>query len=408
MDILGYHLELTGTTARLVRVFDDLDASQPARTKSGRAFDRRRYAYLCLVLSAVGRAGIQVALSELAERVAADAGRVGGLGLDTDRAADRGAFVDAVAWLEERGALALADGSARAWADDPERAEALYDIDRDVVAALYRPTRVLQHLRSISALLHRESADSRNVRRREAARRARRAVIEHPVVYFYDDADVDMRNHLRTPALAEDVERLTGLAVERRAEGLALIDTGNVSDRRFPGSGTVAQAAMLLLREIAGRIADDEENPLRRLPGPTRAERRAVLADEIDSGLPAAGILDGLADDTFEPSSEPVPDSESPGGDALLPLLEDGWLRATMRNLMVRYGKTFGVQWRADPDRLLAEALDLLISLRLVARVDGGVLALPLLARYRGVVVDVRKRQTALFAMTDTATGAKG
>ncbi len=69
--------------------------------------------------------------------MAADAGRIDGLGMDTARKADRDAFVDAVAWLEARGALRMADGSAADWANDPERAEALYDIDREVTAAVY-------------------------------------------------------------------------------------------------------------------------------------------------------------------------------------------------------------------------------------------------------------------------------
>ena len=113
---------------------DTLDGTRPALTRARRPFDRRRYAYLVLTLSALGRSGGQIALSELADAVAADAGRIDGLGMDTGRKADRDAFVDAVAWLEARGALRMADGSAAEWVNDPERAEALYDIDREVVA----------------------------------------------------------------------------------------------------------------------------------------------------------------------------------------------------------------------------------------------------------------------------------
>src|SRR6185312_2049479 len=164
---------------------------------------------LALVLAALGRAGIQVALSELAETVAADAQRIEGLGLDTGRGAHRAAFVDVVTWLEERGALRLADGSARAWADDPGRSEALYDIDRDTTLAIYRPTRVLHHVGTVTALLARPAATSRNSARRDAGQRARRAVVEQPVVY-YAEVDTDVRNILRTPALATDVTRLTG------------------------------------------------------------------------------------------------------------------------------------------------------------------------------------------------------
>ena len=389
-EALGYRLELSGTSARLVRMIDDLDPTQPARTRTGRVFDRQRYAFLALVIAGLGRAGVQVAISELAEVVAADANRIAGLGLDTTRGPDRAAFVDVVTWLADRGALRLADGSARAWADDPGRSEALYDIDRDVALAVYRPTRVLHHVDSVAALLARPAATSRDSARRDAGQRARRAVIEQPVVY-YAEVDEDVRNILRTPALIADVVRLTGLAVERRAEGLALLDTAGLAERRFPAGGSVAHAALLMLGEIADRIVDVDAPELRRLPAPGRAERRHDIVAEIDRGLPASNVLTELVEAAEPAACEQVEP-------AAHPLLEDGWLAGTMRALVERYGATFGAEWRADPARLLAAAIDLLAVHRLVEPVDGGLLALPLLGRYRNVNVTVRLREPTLFA----------
>ena len=404
LETFGYRLELSRTTARLLRTFDALDDSQPAHTHTDRPFDRRRYAYLALTLAGLGRAGTQIALSELADAVAADATRIAGLGLSTERAADRAAFVDAVAWLEVRGALTLADGSARRWADDPTAGEALYDIDRDVVRAVYRPSRVLQHLRSVTALLAAPTAHSRDTRRREAGHRARRALLERAVVY-YDDLDQDARNILRGPHALGDVERITGLTTERRAEGVALLDTsGAFSDRRFPGTGTVAQAALLLIGEIADRIEDVDSGPLIRLAAPEHGG--ADLAAAIDSGLPSSGVLGELADDNetaneSAENGEPEDNQEHAGH----PLLEDGWLATVLAGLLDRYGSTFAAAWRADPTRLLAAALDLLAELRLVVRVEGGVLALPLLARYRQVMVEVRRRKAepTLFDFGETS-----
>jgi uncharacterized protein (TIGR02678 family) len=383
----GYRLELTPATARLIRTVDELDASRPARTATDRPFDRRRYAYLALTLAALGRAGTQLALSELADAVAADAGRIDGLGLSTERAADRAAFVDAVAWLETRGALRLADGSARRWADDPYAGEALYDIDRDVVGAVYRPRRVLQHVGSVTALLGGVLADAngtgRDARRRHAGQRARRALVERPVVY-YAEMDDEVRNFLRGPHAVAEVERLTGLTAERRAEGIAVLDTsGGFSDRRFPGTGTVAQTALLLVNEIADRVEDLDSAALVLLAAPDAWHRE--LADAVDSGLPRLGVLGEL--EIEQPPDEPV-------GPVEYPLVEDGWLATTMSGLLDRYGSTFAAQWRADPDRLLAAALELLAELRMVVRVPGGVLVLPLLARYRNVVVRVRMPAT--------------
>jgi len=417
MEVLGYRLVTTADTARLQRAQDGLDATRPALTRAGRPFDRRRYAYLVLTLAALGRHGAQVALGELADAVAADAVRIDGLGLDTARKPDRDAFVDAVTWLTERGALTLADGSATAWAGDPERAEALYDIDREILLAVHHPTRVLQHLTSVTALLDSGSAlgmsGGRAAQRRDQARRARRLVLENPVAY-YADADSELLGQLRAPALAEDLERLTGLSVERRAEGVALVDTsGRLSDLRFPGGGTVAQAALLLAARISAAVQRSGRHALELLPAPTAAERLAARARRIDGALPSRGTvaeltelteLTELAEPDEESASETVVDADHEPGETRYPFVTDSWLRGRLKEIIGEYGAGFAADLRGDPDRLLGQALDLLAAMSLIVRVDGGALALPLLARYRGVTVRVKTRtapqppaQTALF-----------
>jgi hypothetical protein len=262
-------------------------------------------------------------------------------------------------------------------------------------------------------------------------------VVESPVVY-YAEVEADVRNHLRTATLVEDIERLTGLRVERRSEGLVLVDTAGLTDRRFPGTGAVAQAALLLLGEIADRLVDPDAEPLPRMAAPSPPERLADLAATIDAGLPVAGLLAAIADidpddggarhrepGGGEPESEPAggepesepagggPESERAGGEpesepdaesAVYPFLPDAFLRTSVLDLMQRYGKAFGEKWRADPDRLRAAAIDLLAAHRLLTPVDGGVLVLPLTGRYRNVVATVRgRRGTALPTLFDVA-----
>ena len=70
-------------------------------------------------------------------------------------------------------------------------------------------------------------------------------------------------------------------------------------------------------------------------------------------------------------------------------------MRGTVTELLDSYGATFGAVWVADPDRLLAAAAAVLADLAMVARVPGGLLALPLLARYRNAVVSIRQRPAA-------------
>jgi uncharacterized protein (TIGR02678 family) len=408
-EVLGYMLLSSGDTIRLRRVQDTLDGTRPAVTRARRPFDRRRYAYLVLALSALGRSGTQIALSELAAAVAADAGRIVGVGMDTGRKPDRDAFVDAVAWLEARGALRMADGSAVEWVNDPERAEALYDIDREVVGAIYAPSRVLQHLDSVTELLDDRAGrtapvQGREARRRGNARQARRLVLEHPVVY-YADVGGELRGQLRSASLAEDVERLTGLALERRAEGVALVSAGQrFSDVAFPSTGTVAQSALLLCARIAGYLRHHSAR-IERLPAATAAERLAEAARRIDAALPDRGRVASLlagqallgeeaerpeADDAGAGAGTDSGSTEDDAADVVYPFLSDVWLRTELRKLVDDFGAGMAEKQAADPGRLLAEAVALLASAGLVARVDGGVLVLPLLARYRSVTAQIK------------------
>jgi uncharacterized protein (TIGR02678 family) len=398
-DLFGYRLDLTSTTARLSRVREMFDPSQPAMAGAqlDRPFDRRRYAYLCLALAVLGRAGLQIALSELAERVAGEADRIDGLELSLDRQPDRAGFVDAAAWLEARGAVRLADGSARGWVADPTAGEALYDIDRDVLRALYRPSPVLQHIDTARALLHRPQGASRDTRRRESAQRVRRALVERPVVYYADLAAGD-RGMLRNPGPAAEVAELTGLVVERRSEGVALLDvSGMFSDRRFPGSGTRAQVALLLANRIADRVLDPDAPELTVLaPDPDRGE---TWVRALDSAMPRADLITQLADDgplvpdDIDEQGADVDAASNPDGEEdadAYPLLESGWLGSTLNELIDAYSTALSAAQVADPDRLHDSALDLLAELDMVVRVPGGVLARPLLARYRNAVVSVR------------------
>jgi uncharacterized protein (TIGR02678 family) len=409
MTLFGYRLEVTETTARLFTVSDRLDAGTPAKTATDRTFDRYRYAYLALALAALGRAGNQITLSELADHVAADAAQVDGVDLSTERASDRDAFVDAVGWLAARGAIALADGDAGGWAANPDAGEALYDIDRSVVIALFRPSRALQHLRSIRGLLAgadavadddtTEAGSTRPVDVKETARRVRRALVERPVVYAADLDDHELVQ-LAVPRTAADVELLTGLVAERREEGVAMIDTsGRLSDIRFPGTGTVAQVALLLAGEIADRVLDPDQPEPARMPLPHN--RVDHLIEQVDSAVPQSGIFDSLAGHDYAESADPAP------SDRDFPVVEDEWITGTVRTLTERFGRTFAAGWQADPDGLGRAALALLERLRLTAAVPGGVLALPALARYRGVVVTIRDRTPEIDLFQSSANDSE-
>ncbi|MDV6229598.1 DUF2398 family protein [Rhodococcus cercidiphylli] len=405
LELFGYRLEVTETTARLFPVIDALDDSQPARTPTDRIFDRRRYAYLALALAALGRAGNQITLSELADHVAAEASQVDGVELTTDRASDRDAFVDAIGWLATRGAIALADGDASGWANNPSAGEALYDIDRPVVVAMFRPPRAVQHLRSIRGLLagsdaaiDPEESDSgqtdsgREADPKETLRAVRRALVEQPVVYF-DDLDPDGRTALAASRTVADVELLTGLVAERRAEGVALIDTsGRLSDYRFPSTGTIAQVALLIAGEISDRVIDPDAPALATYPLPDGD----ALIEQLDGAIPDGGVFGDLSEFGFGSDATAFDDAVDK---KQYPLIEDSWLVSVVDDLVERFGRTFAAQWQTDRDGLRLRAIAMLHRLRLIHSVSGGVLVLPVIARYRDVMVSVRDRtpQDSLF-----------
>jgi uncharacterized protein (TIGR02678 family) len=390
-DLLGYTLIATTRQVRLSRRLDTLDPTQSAifSSRYGKPFDRRRLAYLCLVLASFQRSRVEISLADLVRAFTPAANAIDGLGFDPTVTAHKAAVVDVLDWLADRGALRLSDGSLESWAADAERGDALYDIDHDICAALFRPARPVQHLTSAAGLLDSTLVSAkRSAQREAAAQRAARALLEYPVLY-YAQVEPEIAEALRQPGVAESLARLTGLAVERRAEGIMLADPGGrFTDRPFPGrGGAVNRAAGLLLAKIADLIEDPGESPAT-LPLPAEAEDQRDLLARIDSALPAAGVVQELAwsapaDVPDDPERIMVPAQVMP---LSVPFVEHSSLRAMIGDLYRELGAdSFGVTWKHDPHGLLDAALSLLAGLRLLRPVPGGVLVLPAAARYRNI-----------------------
>jgi uncharacterized protein (TIGR02678 family) len=389
-DLLGYTLIATTRQVRLVRRLDALDPTQTAifSARSGKPFDRRRLAYLCLLLASFQRSRVEISLADLVRAFAPAANAIDGLGFDPTVTAHKAAVVDVLDWLAGRGALRLSDGSLESWAADAERGDALYDIDHDICAALFRPARPVQHLTSAAGLLDGTFVSARRSAQREAAaQRAARMLLEYPVVY-YAQADPEIAEALRPPGVAESLARLTGLAVERRAEGIMLADAGGrFTDRPFPGrGGAVNRAAGLLLAKIADVIEDPGET-LATFGVPPEALDQQELLARIDSALPAAGVVQELAWSAPETADFAERDgARAPVPPLLAPFVAQSRLSVMMDELYTELGATsFTVTWQHDPGGLLAAALSFLAALRLLRPVPGGVLVLPAAARYRNI-----------------------
>jgi hypothetical protein len=174
---------------------------------------------------------------------------------------------------------------------------------------------------------------------------------------------------------------------------VALVDIGRrLSDTVFPAGGTVAQAALLLCARMAGYVGRGRER-FERLPSATAAERLTEAARRLDAALPErARVAELLVD---EPVAERTDDEDrepEESSETTYPFLPDAWLRTALRNLVADFGAGMAEKQAGDPDRLLADTLTMLSAMGLIARVDGGVLVLPLLARYRSVTAHVKTR----------------
>src|ERR1700751_2960376 len=119
-ELLGYTLIATTRQVRLSRRLDSLDPTQSAvfAAKSGRPFDRRRLAYLCLVLASFQRSRVEISLADLVRTFTQHANAIEGLGFGPAITQHRAAVVDVLDWLGDRGALRLSDGSVESWAND--------------------------------------------------------------------------------------------------------------------------------------------------------------------------------------------------------------------------------------------------------------------------------------------------
>ena len=176
---------------------------------------------------------------------------------------------------------------------------------------------------------------------------------------------------------------------------------GRFTDRPFPGrGGAVNRAAGLLLAKIADVLEDPDEAPLL-LPVPAEAADQRELLERIDAALPLAGVVTELAwsapleEDSYteragsaadEADSYPDSANHQAHQSPVVPFIADSGLRAMINDLYDELGPaSFTVTWQHDPRGLLNAAVAFLADLRLLRRVDAGVLVLPAAARYRNI-----------------------
>jgi uncharacterized protein (TIGR02678 family) len=266
-DLPGWTLALEPAAgyARLLKRPARRDATRPARAPGKGPFDRRRYVLFCLALAALDRAGPQTTLARLAEEVRALTLEEPGLApFDPDVAAERHAFVDVLRLLEEHGVLAHVDGDVDAYARGRDRADALWDVRERLLGHLVAAPLPPALAGSPERMVEEERAQTEEGERLRARQTVFRLLLDDPVVYL-EDLDARAREWLGHGSgfAYERLEADVGLAVERRAEGLAAIDPeGTLSDSTFPeGNSTVKHAALLVCEWLADRARPGSREP---------------------------------------------------------------------------------------------------------------------------------------------------
>ncbi|MFF0768263.1 TIGR02678 family protein [Nonomuraea wenchangensis] len=265
--------------ARLAKVSPRADATRPARRTrgSGAPFDRRRYTLLCLCAAELLAAPVTT-VGLLARRVArAAAAEPGVPPFDPVRGEERAAFADALALLQQYGALTSLHEPPT---DD---ADVLYRADTTLVTRLLTtpvPPSTLQaaDLAALTAEPRYGGDDPTETQRVLWARHSLvRRLLDEPVVY-HDDLTPDQYAYAASPTGRRTIRRAAeeaGFVLEERAEGFLLVDPDAIAtDGRFPDDGSPAKVAALLLLDplitggplTAARLADEAAGLLRRFP----------------------------------------------------------------------------------------------------------------------------------------------
>ncbi|MCB9920925.1 MAG: TIGR02678 family protein [Planctomycetaceae bacterium] len=230
-------------------------------------FSRRRYVVLCLALATLETEQRQTTLRQVAERtelfVRSDAEFQSlDFGFDLKLLEHRRDLVAVMRLLQRWNVLVRADG------DDTQfvhgGGDCLYRIDRPTLAGILGSVRGASTIDlfslqdRITALNETELPESSDAQNRALQHSLVRRLLDDPVMYF-DELTPREYEYWNGQAerLLNELHKITGLEIERRAEGVALLDLdGRWSDVGLPEAGTRGHATLLLAEWLANQLRD--------------------------------------------------------------------------------------------------------------------------------------------------------
>lgn len=280
-QVLGYRLLVDSSFARLFKAGLGAGSGHRLERSTGSPFTPHTYACLALALSVLVTAPEQMLLSHLVADIRAAAADAGIELEETGRAAGKRTLVAALRQLVDWGVLIETEGQVAALAQEAG-GEALITIDRELARVVVAGP--LSQARDGTDLVRRAADPGFGGPRTYV----RRMLVETPVLHLDELTDAE-RDWLRTRQRreAQAFSELLGLEMEIRAEGVALVDREEeLTDLHLPGTGTVAQAALLLAERLVEHLRPQE--PGHPATGGTLVIGVAVpdgLVDEVLAGL---------------------------------------------------------------------------------------------------------------------------
>lgn len=271
----GWTLVVGREGARLFkRPSDTRDASRGVE-----GFTRERYTLLCLTAAVLERAEAQITLRVLSEellRLASDTELTEtGFAFTLESAVQRRDLVQVCRHLVALGVLHRVAGDEDSWLRPEAGGDALYDVQRPLLALLFAGQRGPSTWPAESApstlearlasLVDEPRLDTPESRRNHIRHQLARRLMDDPVIYT-DELDAESRDYFisQRGLLAARLAEFTGLVVENRAEGSALIDVddGDWSDLPLPAEGTEAHATLLVAEHLAMQAKANPDLPV--------------------------------------------------------------------------------------------------------------------------------------------------
>jgi uncharacterized protein (TIGR02678 family) len=234
-------------------------------------FTRRQYALLCIVLAIVESEGRQTTIQQIARKTEVFV-RVHlhdtHFTFDPKVLANRRELVAVMRFLQQH-VLVRSDGDDQGYVHG--ESDCLYRINRASLAMILCSSKGASTVSAVSlddfveGLNAIETPAFTDAQNRELQNRLVRRLLDDPVMYF-DELTVQEYQYFNDQAerLTRELHRATGMIVERRAEGVALLDPeGCWTDLGMPETGTRGHLTLLLAEWFGERLRDEGDHVIR-------------------------------------------------------------------------------------------------------------------------------------------------